>query len=138
MKQENSLLPALEAVAKRLTTIKKDLLENSGIPEVSMAVCHYIDAIDRLDRGTMGDLAKHMGYSKSSVTIMVDKLQRSGFVEKVRDVNDLRVYHILLTDKGQEVNDIKKMAYGQFIEHVDERLSTEERKELTRLLQKIS
>lgn len=134
---QNELLPALDAVAKLLTNYKKEMLESSNLPDVSMAVCHYIDAIALLGNTSMGELAKHMGYSKSSVTIMVDKLQKAGFVMKERDLDDQRVYHILLSDKGREVNQIRTMAYKQFIDHVARKLTPDERQTLTELLSKI-
>lgn len=137
MTQEMTLLSALDGVAKLLTNYKKDMLEKSELPDVSMAVCHYIDAIAKSDHVTMGELAKHMGYSKSSVTIMIDKLQRAGLVTKERDLDDQRVYHITLSDKGHEVSDIRNMAYARFIDHVGQRLSEEEQATLTQLLLKI-
>jgi len=52
---------------------------------------------------TMGELAKKVHKTKPTVTVLVDKLERCGFVERENSSRDRRVYHIRLTEKGRAV-----------------------------------
>ena len=51
----------------------------------------------------MGDLAGYLGRGMSTVTSMIDRLLRKGFVERVEDPSDRRVVTCRLTGTGHEV-----------------------------------
>ena len=51
----------------------------------------------------MGDLAGYLDRGMSSVTSMIDRLVRKGFVERVEDPSDRRVVTCRLTDTGHDV-----------------------------------
>ncbi len=48
----------------------------------------------------MKDIAQLIGKDKSTVTALVNKLVKLGYVEKVKDVEDSRVTHLKLTEQG--------------------------------------
>lgn len=75
--------------------------------------------------------------TSGSMTAAVNRLQARGFVKRVRDVSDGRLFHIHLTAEGREV--IEK-AYGRHAANLDKiaaALTPEERDDLVRLLKKI-
>ncbi|MDK2958454.1 MAG: hypothetical protein PWP47_498 [Synergistaceae bacterium] len=49
---------------------------------------------------TMGDIAREIGKTKPTVTVLVEKLVRCGYVTRERDARDGRVSYIRLTEKG--------------------------------------
>lgn len=49
---------------------------------------------------TMGDLAREIRKTKPTVTVLVEKLVRCGYVTREKDARDGRVSYIRLTDKG--------------------------------------
>lgn len=51
---------------------------------------------------TSKDLANYYQIKSSSVTVKVNKMIEQGYVDKVRDTEDLRVYYLTLTNKGEE------------------------------------
>ena len=51
---------------------------------------------------TLGEQMEHLGLSKAATTEMVDRLERKGFVERVRDERDRRRVFVWLTDAGLE------------------------------------
>lgn len=65
------------------------------------------DIIDRNGRVTAGELARETGLTTGAVTSILDRLERSGTVRRVRDKKDRRRVLIELTEKairrGQEV-----------------------------------
>lgn len=49
---------------------------------------------------TMGDLAREIRKTKPTVTVLVEKLVRCGYVIRERDARDGRISYIRLTEKG--------------------------------------
>ncbi len=72
-----------------------------------------LDILDLTRRQTAGELAAGMGLSTGAVTAMLDRLERSGYVRRVRDPADRRRVLVepaeLATERGQEI-------YGPFEE----------------------
>jgi len=50
---------------------------------------------------TLGELAAHLGIKKSSATELVDRLERKGLVDRLRDERDARRVFVGLTRSGQ-------------------------------------
>lgn len=51
----------------------------------------------------MGELARRVGVTEKTVTGLVDRLERDGWVLRARDAGDRRVVHARLTPKGEEI-----------------------------------
>ena len=51
----------------------------------------------------IGELGKNAGVKKSTITDMVDRLEKDGIAERVRDDGDRRVVRMRLTAKGREI-----------------------------------
>ena len=60
-------------------------------------------ALLKIETMTMKDLATKIGKDKSTVTALVDKLVKLGYVVKSRDTLDSRVVFVTLTAKGKEL-----------------------------------
>jgi DNA-binding MarR family transcriptional regulator len=75
-----------------------------------------LDILDLTGRQTAGELAAGMGMSTGAVTAMLDRLEKAGYVRRVRDPADRRRVMVEPTDlareRGQEI-------YGPFGEQVD-------------------
>ncbi len=61
-----------------------------------------LDIIDRLGPITAGALAREGGLSTGAVTTLIDRLERRGYVRRVRDTEDRRRVFIELTDELRE------------------------------------
>lgn len=48
------------------------------------------------------DLSDKLGYSRSTITNMADKLVKLGLVERVYDEKDRRTIHLQITEQGKE------------------------------------
>ena len=60
----------------------------------------YIDTINMLGNPNLGEIAKALKLSKPSVTAIVDKLARKGYIEKFQSDEDKRSFHVHLSAKG--------------------------------------
>ena len=60
-----------------------------------------LDIIDRLGQMTAGELAKESGLSTGAITTLLDRLERAGYVRRVRDHVDRRRILVELTDEAR-------------------------------------
>ena len=54
----------------------------------------------------LSDIAVLINRTKPTVTVMVDKLEAAGYVNRVRSVEDSRVTMVEVTDKGYAISDV--------------------------------
>jgi DNA-binding MarR family transcriptional regulator len=75
-----------------------------------------LDILDLAGRRTAGELAARMGMSTGAVTAMLDRLERAGYVQRLRDLGDRRRVLVepteLAGERGQEI-------YAPFGEQVE-------------------
>jgi MarR family 2-MHQ and catechol resistance regulon transcriptional repressor len=71
------------------------------------------------------------------MTAAVNRLQKRGFVRRLQDAADGRLFHVHLTGRGRQVIEQAYSRHAKNLEKIAAVLSAEERVELTRLLKKI-
>ncbi|WP_027185554.1 MarR family winged helix-turn-helix transcriptional regulator [Desulfovibrio inopinatus] len=76
-------------------------LERRGHPELSPSHGAILKWLYEEGPLPMGVLAKKIGRQKNTVTTLIRKLERTGYVERNTDSHDNRVQRICLTEKGQ-------------------------------------
>lgn len=96
-----------------------------------------IYALFNESRLTMAEIAEKIDRDKSTVTALVDKLVRIGYVTKERDTEDTRVVYVNLTQKGNELRPIFEVISSEILEVFYRDISENEKEELTRILNKI-
>ena len=80
------------------------------------------------------DLARLLGTGKVAVGGLVDRLEKSGWVERRPDPNDGRSNRVYLTRKGRAIEGQMVRTGAELTRRVLTNLSATERRELTRLL----
>lgn len=85
----------------------------------------------------VGALSKEMHVSAPTITGVIDRLMRNGYLKRTHDTRDRRVVNVELTDKGRSqierlLLEINKRWYGILIH-----LSAEERENYLRILKRI-
>jgi DNA-binding MarR family transcriptional regulator len=86
---------------------------------------------------TMGELARRLGVTEKTVTGVVDRLEREGWLQRERDTVDRRVVRCRLTDAGART-------YAELDTHLQEKLrrmlgmlDAEDRTQLFAILEKL-
>lgn len=75
------------------------------------------------DSTHLSALAEQMQVKKSSASLMVNKLEKRGLIERVTCMYDARAQHILLTEQGREIyRQTRNRIYGGFIESLEKKL----------------
>ena len=86
-----------------------------------------LDHLDEVEPTTLNDLARHMGVTASTMSLMIDRLERKGYVVRLRDAADRRRVHLRLTSGGVRVRQASSVLDPPRVEAVVSRLSGEER-----------
>ncbi len=83
---------------------------------------------------TMKDLAKRLGMTPPSVTVLTRRLQQKGLIGRARDRDDRRVVLLSLTEEGRKLLDEMLEERLQVMERLLQGLSPEEQQLLLDLL----
>ena len=86
-----------------------------------------LDHLDEVEPTTLNDLAKHMGVTAGTMSLTVDRLERRGYVVRIRDVADRRRVHLRLTSAGVRVRQASSVLDPPRVEAVVARLTPQER-----------
>jgi DNA-binding MarR family transcriptional regulator len=99
-----------------------------------MFMLNYINK-EKLCRLTQ--LADKMEVKPSAVTVMIDRLEKSGYVTRVHDTVDRRSILVKITPAGMDILARATAVRNRIIGHYLSRLETEEIEEVTALLEKM-
>jgi DNA-binding MarR family transcriptional regulator len=94
----NDLL--LEIFENILVTEQKALRRGS-FSDLSIAEMHTLEGIGLYDAHTMSETAARLEITTGTLTVAVDKLVKKGYVERLRDEADRRIFRVCLTRKGK-------------------------------------
>ena len=81
------------------------------------------------------DIARWMGRSGNSVSMLVDRMVKGGLVRRTRDRIDRRVVHVVATSKGENALKLAIPASWEFIQRIMLPLSGADRRTFVRLLE---
>jgi len=125
----NDIRNQVISLISRIDTLSSNFLKNKlteqgfdGIVSSHGFILHLLTLHSTM---TMGEISKLINRDKSTTTALINKLEKGGFVCRSKGVNDSRIRHIALTEKGikltQTTADISseliKTAYAGFSEN---------------------
>jgi len=87
---------------------------------------------------TMTELSGNLGIAKSTTTGLVSRLEKDGFLERVKSSDDKRVINVSLTEKGKKVIDEVIIERVQFIKSVLQSMPEQFENELIDLLERFN
>jgi DNA-binding MarR family transcriptional regulator len=89
------------------------------------------------DRITMKDIAQKINKTRPTVTVLVDKLEKLGYVKRENSNKDNRYTYISLTQKGKDFKPLFIKISEELNNKLYKNLSDEDEKILEKLLEKI-
>ncbi|MBA3004228.1 MAG: MarR family transcriptional regulator [Desulfurivibrio sp.] len=119
---------------ERLSSWEQDVVKSSGLSTPQM---HTIEIVGHSDSLRMKDLAKKMGVTTGTLTVMVDRLEQQGLLKRTPHETDRRSYLIALTEKGQELFSEHHQYHLHLTEEITSTLSREEQAQFSAVLEKI-
>lgn len=115
--------------------LTKELAEqncNIAPGEIMFLMHLYNNNVARQD-----ELSQTFNIDKGNITKSIKRLEDRGFLYKVKDSQDKRVYNIYLTEKGQELKPVILDVLDRLDALLSQNLSQEEYNQLLNLLKKI-
>ncbi len=99
MKKALSLISKIKEKGNRF--IIEQLKEN-GIEGLVLSHGDILAVLYKDNKSTMKDIADKINRTKPTVTVLVDKLEKLGFVKREKSSDDSRITYILLTKKAEK------------------------------------
>jgi len=86
-----------------------------------------LDHLDEIDPMTLNQLARHMGVTPGTMSLTVDRLEKKGYVVRMRDTADRRRVHLRLTSAGVRIRQESSVLDPPRVEALVRRLTDRER-----------
>lgn len=120
----------------RYDRYRSKLFSKNDMPMLSARQFHYLDAIRKMRRPNLGDMAEHFMISRPAVTKNIDNLEKMGYVKRISDASDRRIVKVSLTREGRDVLKINFNASEFMASEFEGRLDESELDYLKRILDK--
>ena len=133
----SSLVSLISNIHTAASDFLEEKLKGYGLPDMVSSHGFILYRLSLAERLTMGELAQLVNRDKSTVTVLIRKLEATGVVEREVSEKDSRVVYIKLTPQGREYNDKTKDISRQLIERCYQGFSPEERQTTFALLKRI-
>jgi MarR family 2-MHQ and catechol resistance regulon transcriptional repressor len=96
-----------------------------------------LEALYHLGPLTQGQVSAKVLKSTGNITLVIDNLEKQGYVRRARDNNDRRIVTIYITDTGRELIGRIFPAHAQMIREQFQVLNAEEQETLAALCAKL-
>ena len=114
---------------------EEKLFTGTGLTTQQHAILMAIKNAD--GPATPTQIADWVDRNLNSITLIVDRMEKSGLVKRVRDVRDRRSLRIVMTEKGEQYLKQNTTMSWQLIKDLLKVLSEEEMRQLAGLLEKV-
>lgn len=84
----------------------------------SVTEAHIIEQIGLSGKRRMSEVAEDLKITISSLTLAINRLEKKGFVKRVKDQQDKRAVNLCLTETGKEIYAIHENFHRKLIEEV--------------------
>ncbi|PKN98992.1 MAG: hypothetical protein CVU42_08975 [Chloroflexi bacterium HGW-Chloroflexi-4] len=126
----------IETASSIMAEMEEHAFQDERFSELSMRQMLYLNTIIRMGHPTFSDLARELKVSKPSVTTNVGTLIKKGYVAKEQDPEDLRSFHIMVTQKALDFDELHQNVHKNLAHYLAEQLNAEEVEQLAGLLAK--
>lgn len=136
-KSMKNLLSLIAKIHEKGNRFIIDELKKNGATELAPSHGDILFCLYKNDKMTMKDIADSIHRTRPTVTVLVDKLEKLGYLKREVSKEDSRYIYISLTNKGKNFkpvfekisNDLNKILYRN--------LSDDETTLLVKLLKKV-
>jgi DNA-binding MarR family transcriptional regulator len=99
MPKDDRLIYLVFTAQLKLRTYLKNVFSEAGVT-ITPAQSAILFLLKRKNGQTMSELSQVLTLDNSTLTGLVDRLERSGFVKRNASTADRRASHVFITDKG--------------------------------------
>lgn len=134
MKQTLSLISRIKEKGNRFII---EQLKANGIEELVPSHGDILAVLFKYEKSTMKDIADKIHRTKPTVTVLVDKLEKLGFVKREKSNEDSRITYIVLTETGKGFKALFENISEELNNILYKNLTDEEAEMLDKLLKKM-
>jgi DNA-binding MarR family transcriptional regulator len=116
---------------------KEKLFSDHELSQLTIRQIYYIKCINQLKEAALGDLARCFKITKPSVTAIIQRLSEMGYVEKHQSPDDLRVFIVKLTPRGERLARVDEEAMLELCSQISSVLNEKEVEEFSFLLARL-
>ncbi|MHB1043355.1 MAG: MarR family winged helix-turn-helix transcriptional regulator [Eubacteriales bacterium] len=135
VEHRHEVTPSLFLAFKKVLKCFYEIAQAHGMAPAQLGAMRKLWKNDGM---TNTELGEQLFLKTSTVTALIDRMERDGFVFRERNKDDRRVVNIWLTEKGKELKDSVPDIESIIVEKLKAELSVAELKELIRLLNKVA
>ena len=136
-KLENTLYSSIARLFHRNRCFMDEQLRKRGITELGFSHIRIIIILHVFKVLSMKEVTEKISKDKSTVTILVNKLEKKGYLRKKVCEEDRRVTYLELEDKAKEILNIIFEVSDIFQSRVEKILDEEERKMFIKIMSKL-
>ncbi|WP_018886133.1 MarR family winged helix-turn-helix transcriptional regulator [Paenibacillus massiliensis] len=122
----------------RLTKDYKAHMEEQLAPSLTEAQLTVLELLMEHDRMKPSELIPYLETTPAAVTMLLDRMEKNGLVNRERDQQDRRIVWILITPQGREEAQRGISVRDEFMSSVLSRISVHNQNVLLYLLGKIT
>ena len=124
---ETELNKLLVDTYRSIERIEESAIKNSKTIDLSISEMHLLDETAKHECGiTIGNIAKAFNITLPSVTIAISKLEKKGYVEKVKRDGDGRKVYVKLTRLGEKTGAAHRFFHEQMVRNISQIFSQSE------------
>ena len=101
MAKDDRLIYLVFTAQQKLRTHLKNAMSEAGV-SITPAQSAILFLLERKDGQTMSELTQELSIDNSTLTGLVDRLERSGFVKRNASTADRRLSHVYITGSGHD------------------------------------
>lgn len=136
-KLENTLYSSIARLYHKNRCFMDEQLRKRGITELGFSHIRIIIILHVFKVLSMKEVTEKISKDKSTVTILVNKLEKKGYLRKKVCEEDRRVTYLELEEKAKEILNIIFEASDIFQNRVENILDEEERKMFIKIMSKL-
>lgn len=136
-KLENTLYSSIARLFHRNRCFMDEQLRKRGITELGFSHIRIIIILHVFKVLSMKEVTEKISKDKSTVTILVNKLEKKGYLRKKVCEEDRRVTYLELEEKAKEILNIIFEVSDIFQNRVENILDEEERKMFIKIMSKL-
>ena len=136
-KKELNALNSLIKITRAADSVRSRVVSAIGTNEITESQFYVLDALYHSAPLTQKDIGEKVFRSGGNITLVIDNLEKQGYVKRVRGKEDRRYFSVHLTKLGKKLMD---KLFPKFLSAVMDEMNIlrdEEHRELQRLSKKI-
>lgn len=116
--------------------VEEQMIKNMNGIDLSINELHMLEFIGNSDDEgvTISDIARVMDITLPSVTVAIKKLEKKGYIQKVKSKEDGRIVNVVLTRIGEKIDKMHRYFHEQMIRNVAKEIPEDEKEVLLKAM----